>query len=164
MGTAWHSVSKMGNGLRRISSYFKRIERTTLPTLKVCSDTGHDSFRDGGIMASTGTMTAPLIRRLTIERFRGIKRLEWYPAQGVNVILGGGDVGKTTILDAIALLLNPTNTMLLSDADYWRREVENGFCIEAVDVLAGDLRDQPADEKRMALGMGWQGPQTSRYR
>ena len=77
-------------------------------------------------------MTAPLIRRLTIERFRGIKRLEWYPAQGVNVILGGGDVGKTTILDAIALLLNPTNTMLLSDADYWRREVENGFCIEAV--------------------------------
>jgi hypothetical protein len=49
MGTAWHSVSKMGNGLRRISSYFKRIQRTTLPTLKVCSDTGHDSFRDGGI-------------------------------------------------------------------------------------------------------------------
>lgn len=93
---------------------------------------GTTVFVTGGLMAPTGTMTAPLIRRLTIERFRGIKRLEWYPAQGVNVILGGGDVGKTTILDAIALLLNPTNTMLLSDADYWRREVENGFCIEAV--------------------------------
>lgn len=76
--------------------------------------------------------TPPLIRRLTVERFRGIERLVWYPDSGVNVILGGGDVGKTTILDAIALLLHPTNTAVLSDADYWRREVENGFCIEAV--------------------------------
>ena len=83
-------------------------------------------------MATTTTTPAPLIRRLTIERFRGIKRLEWHPAPGVNVILGGGDVGKTTILDAVALLLSPTNTVPLSDADYWHREVENGFCIEAV--------------------------------
>jgi putative ATP-dependent endonuclease of OLD family len=83
-------------------------------------------------MVTEGTTPAPLIRRLTIERFRGIKRLEWYPEPGVNIVLGGGDVGKTTILDAIALLLNPTNTMPLFDADYWRREVESGFCIEAV--------------------------------
>jgi len=51
---------------------------------------------------------------------------------GVNVILGGGDVGKTTILDAIALLLNPTNMAVLSDADYWGCEIAHGFCIEAV--------------------------------
>jgi putative ATP-dependent endonuclease of OLD family len=80
----------------------------------------------------TGTVTSPLIRRLTIERFHGINKLVWHPTPGVNVILGGGDVGKTTILEAIALLLHPTNTVALSDADYWRREVENGFCIEAV--------------------------------
>jgi putative ATP-dependent endonuclease of OLD family len=30
------------------------------------------------------------------------------------------------------LLLNPSNTTLLSDADYCGREVENGFCLEAV--------------------------------
>ena len=77
-------------------------------------------------------MLTPLIRRLSIDRFRGINSLVWHPQPGVNVILGGGDVGKTTILDAIALLFHPTNTMLISDADYWRREVENGFCIEAV--------------------------------
>ncbi|MCH8966510.1 MAG: ATP-binding protein [Planctomycetes bacterium] len=75
---------------------------------------------------------AALIRRLTIERFRGIERLVWYPKPGVNVIVGGGDVGKTTVLDAIALLFHPTNTTVFSDADYWRREVEDGFCIEAV--------------------------------
>ena len=77
-------------------------------------------------------VTSPLIRRLTIERFRGIDKLVWHPTSGVNVILGGGDVGKTTILDAISLLLHPTNTVTLTDADYWRREVENCFCIEAV--------------------------------
>jgi putative ATP-dependent endonuclease of the OLD family len=50
-------------------------------------------------------MSAPTIYHLTIERFRCIKTFSWHPAKGVNVILGGGDVGKTTILDAIALLL-----------------------------------------------------------
>jgi putative ATP-dependent endonuclease of OLD family len=50
----------------------------------------------------------------------------------MNVILGGGDVGKTTILEAIAVLLSPTNSMVLSDADYWQRDVESGFEIEAV--------------------------------
>src|SRR3981189_1068886 len=83
------------------------------------------------------TATPPVIRRLSIERFRGISALTWHPAPGVNVILGGGDVGKTTILEAIAVLLSPTNSMVLSDADYWQRDVESGFEIEAVMSLPG---------------------------
>jgi putative ATP-dependent endonuclease of OLD family len=51
-------------------------------------------------------MSAPTIYRLDIQRVRGIKDLAWLPGKGVNVILGGGDVGKTTILDAIGLLLS----------------------------------------------------------
>lgn len=86
-------------------------------------------------MDKTCCTSVPLIRRLIIKSFRGIETLEWNPKPGVNFILGGGDVGKTTILDAIALLLNPTNTMTLSDADYWRRDMKNGFCIEAVMTL-----------------------------
>jgi putative ATP-dependent endonuclease of OLD family len=77
-------------------------------------------------------MNAPTIYRLTIERFRGVKTLEWHPSAGMNVILGGGDVGKTTILDAIGLLLSPTNAATLSDADYHQREFKAGFTIEAV--------------------------------
>ncbi len=50
------------------------------------------------------------IRRLNIQRFRGIELLTWKPSEGLNIILGGGDVGKSTILDAIGLLLYPTNT------------------------------------------------------
>src|ERR1035438_6533075 len=83
----------------------------------------------------TGTVTSPLIRRLTIERFHGIDRLVWHPASGVNVILGGGDVGKTTILDAIALLLSPTNPSTLSDTDFHARDDAAGFVIEAVVTL-----------------------------
>jgi putative ATP-dependent endonuclease of OLD family len=83
-------------------------------------------------------MAAPAIYRLQIDRFRGIKTLSWHPAKGVNVILGGGDVGKTTILDAIALLLNPTNSTALSDTDYYARNVDAGFVIEATVSLALD--------------------------
>jgi putative ATP-dependent endonuclease of OLD family len=47
---------------------------------------------------------------LKIENFRAIHSLEWRPNAGVNVILGGGNVRKSTLLEAIALLLSPTNS------------------------------------------------------
>ena len=77
----------------------------------------------------------PVILRLEIERFRGIEQFDWRPERGVNVILGGGDVGKTTILDAIALLLAPTNSTAVADSDYFARRTESGFSIGAVMVL-----------------------------
>jgi putative ATP-dependent endonuclease of OLD family len=82
--------------------------------------------------ASAVAPSVPAIYRLSIERFRGVKTLSWSPARGVNVILGGGDVGKTTILDAIGLLLSPVNATNLSDTDYHARNIDAGFVIEAV--------------------------------
>jgi putative ATP-dependent endonuclease of the OLD family len=79
-----------------------------------------------------------MIRRLVIERFRGIKSLKWSPAAGLNIVLGGGDVGKTTILEAIGLLLSPTNPSTLSDTDYHGRSIESGFSIEADILLPPD--------------------------
>ncbi|MCU4178622.1 ATP-dependent nuclease [Bosea sp. BH3] len=82
---------------------------------------------------STPPPGGAVIHRLLVRRFRGLKSLVWLPKPGLNVILGAGDSGKTTILDAIALLLNPTNTTLLSDADYWGgRELSSEFLIGAV--------------------------------
>ncbi|TYO64551.1 hypothetical protein FXV83_21355 [Bradyrhizobium hipponense] len=49
-----------------------------------------------------------------------------------DVILGGGDVGKTAILEAIALLFSPVNPTTLSEPDYHDRDIEAGFSIEAV--------------------------------
>ena len=54
------------------------------------------------------------------------------------MILGGGDVGKTTILDAIALLLSPTNPATLADTDYHARDIEAGFIIEAIVSLPAE--------------------------
>lgn len=83
-------------------------------------------------MLESMSTSHPQIRKLSIERFRGIESLTWLPDDGVNVILGGGDAGKSTILDAISLLLHPSNNFTLTEADYWRREVDKEFCIEAV--------------------------------
>jgi len=77
----------------------------------------------------TGNMT---IRVLEISRFRGIENLLWRPAAGMNVIVGGGDVGKTTILDAIALLLSPSNSFTVSESDFWMRDTTEEFSISAV--------------------------------
>ena len=89
-------------------------------------------------------MAAPQIRRLELTRFRGIESLVWWPALGVNLILGGGDVGKSTLLEAIALLLYPTNGFVLSDTDYFNRLVENELLVEAVMSLpdASGIHDQ----------------------
>lgn len=100
-------------------------------------------------------MAAPLIYRLSIERFRGIKALTWHPAGGVNVILGGGDVGKTTILDAVALVLSPVNTTTLSDAEYFGRKVEDGFSISA--VLSLPPGSGIEDQLSPSWPWGWNG-------
>jgi putative ATP-dependent endonuclease of OLD family len=81
---------------------------------------------------ASATPSTPAIYQLSIERYRGIPSLQWRPARGLNLILGGGDVGKTTILEAIALLLSPVNLANLSDPDYHDRKIDVGFSIEAI--------------------------------
>ncbi|MEY9418319.1 putative ATP-dependent endonuclease of OLD family [Bradyrhizobium japonicum] len=74
----------------------------------------------------------PRIKSLAIRRFRGIELLDWRPNAGINVLLGGGDSGKSTVLHAIALLFNPTNAVQVLETDYFNRSTGEGFSIEAV--------------------------------
>lgn len=104
---------------------------------------------------SQDRQTGCVIESLTIEHFRGINYLTWNPGPGVNVILGGGDVGKTTILDAIALLLSPTNTTVITDSDYWQREKDTEFSIEAVMSLPETVHI--SEQSRMTWPWGWDG-------
>jgi putative ATP-dependent endonuclease of OLD family len=101
----------------------------------------------------------PAIYRLSIERFRGIKNLSWLPVKGVNVILGGGDVGKTTILDAIGLLLSPVNPANLSDTDYLARNIDAGFVIEAIVSLPP--RSGINDQLKPSWPWEWNGAEVS---
>lgn len=72
------------------------------------------------------------IEKLTITCFRGIESLTWKPNPNFNVIVGGGDNGKTTVLDALALLFSPSNAVVLSESDYWLNDTDQEFCIEAI--------------------------------
>jgi putative ATP-dependent endonuclease of OLD family len=103
-------------------------------------------------------MAISAIYRLAISRFRGINDFVWRPATGTNVILGGGDVGKTTILDAIGLLLNPTNFTTLSDFDYFGRKVDEGFSIEATIALAPEIGGQ---HQKPAWPWEWNGKEAT---
>lgn len=102
------------------------------------------------------------ILKLKIDRFRGIESLDWNPALGMNMVLGGGDVGKTTILEAIALLLNPSNAVVLSEADYWQRNVEAEFVIQA--VVALPPFSEIGQQQKFAWPWEWDGNDAVRPR
>lgn len=100
------------------------------------------------------SVTATILK-LKIDRFRGIEALDWNPAPGMNIVLGGGDVGKSTILEAIALLLSPSNALVLSEADYWRRKVEDEFVIKAVVALPPS--SEISQQQKFAWPWEWDG-------
>lgn len=83
----------------------------------------------------TSSMQMRLIR---IQRYRGIRSLKWCPAPGLNCLIGPGDVGKTTVLDAIAAALSPAPGRVASEHDYYGGDVGSGFVI---DVVLGRLDD-----------------------
>ncbi len=72
------------------------------------------------------------IKKLIITKFRGLNSFTWKPEAGTNIILGGGDCGKSTILDAIGILFHPGNGFNINESDFWKRNSEDQFSIEAV--------------------------------
>jgi len=96
-----------------------------------------------------------VVHRLRIERFRGLKDFDWLPKAGMNVILGGGDVGKTTVLDALSLLFSPTNATTVAETDYWQRETEPEFLITATVSLPASAGVE--NQKRMTYPWHWNG-------
>lgn len=78
------------------------------------------------------------IRHIVLERFRSFEQLRLTPGARA-VILGPNNSGKSTILEALDLLLSPGAGRLrpaLTDLDYFDRDTTQGFTIEAV---VGDL-------------------------
>ncbi len=78
----------------------------------------------------------PLIRQLKIRRFRGVGRLEWAPGTGINGLIGPGDSGKSTVLDAIDLVLSARRSATFTDADFHGLDTTQEIQIEAT---IGDL-------------------------
>lgn len=89
-------------------------------------------------------MASAIIRHLDIRRFRGVPSLSWSPHPELNVIVGAADGGKSTLLEAIALLFSPAPNYGLSEFDYHGRNLDAGFSIQAVLSFSdiGVMRDE----------------------
>lgn len=85
------------------------------------------------------------VRHISISRFRGIKQLDWSPRPGLNAIVGAGDFGKSTVLDAIALALSATRREVFYDTDFNCLDAAAGFEIR---VTIGALPDEVHDVER----------------
>lgn len=80
-----------------------------------------------------------VIRHLQIQNFRAIKNLSWNPKPGLNCLIGPGDSGKSTILDAIDLALGARRAYSFNDADFYQLDTNTPLIIT---VTIGDLHDE----------------------
>lgn len=78
------------------------------------------------------------VRRLEIRNFRSIQTLDWTPSNGVNCLIGPGDSGKSTILDAIDLCLGARRSAPFGDTDFFGLDVSRAVMIA---ITLGALPD-----------------------
>ena len=75
----------------------------------------------------------PKIIQLSIKNYRIIKDLEFSidPNEAIICLIGRGDSGKTTILDAISTVLSPSWNLSFQDTDFYQCDPQNAITIEA---------------------------------
>jgi putative ATP-dependent endonuclease of OLD family len=78
------------------------------------------------------------IRKLSIRNFRSIQSLDWTPSPGINCLVGPGDSGKSSILDAIDLCLGARRNAPFGDTDFHNLNVS--VPIE-ISITLGELSD-----------------------
>lgn len=92
----------------------------------------------------------PRVRRVEIERFRGIRRLTWVVPgdQRFVALIGPGDGCKTTILTAIARALSDSWSVTFRDTDFHRGGFDEPIIIR---VVVGDLDAELLDREVAGL-------------
>ncbi len=79
------------------------------------------------------------IRRVTVANFRGIREATWLlPDRRFVCLVGAGDSTKTTLLDAIQLVLGGQRNATFSDIDFYNCDVSRKIVLQ---VLLGDLHE-----------------------
>ncbi|MGJ0509180.1 MAG: ATP-dependent nuclease [Methylocystis sp.] len=79
------------------------------------------------------------IRAIEIENFRGVKALKWQPREGVNCLIGSGDSGKSTVLDAIDYCIGARRSLQMTDSDFCGLDIEKPV---RICVTLGTLPDE----------------------
>lgn len=79
-----------------------------------------------------GAGNTMMLRRLRIEHFRGIERADWRIDRRLVALVGAGDSTKTTLMDAMGLVLSPSYNPQFTDADFFDFDLTRDIVIEAV--------------------------------
>ena len=83
------------------------------------------------------------LAHLKISHFRGIESFEQKFGDGITCIIGRGDSGKSTILDAIAYVFSQSWSVHLNDSDFYKCDTSTPIIIEGTVVdIPSDLLDK----------------------
>ena len=114
------------------------------------------------------------IKQIHIKGFRVIKELVWNPKPGLNCLIGAGDSGKSTLLDAIDLTLSARRSYPFTDADFYQldtttpieifvtlgalderlKNIESyGMFLRGFDSTTGTLTDEPQAGQELVITM-----------
>jgi putative ATP-dependent endonuclease of the OLD family len=85
-----------------------------------------------------GEISMAVIRHVEVHHFRALASLSWLPSPGINCLIGPGDSGKSTMLDAIDLCIGAKRTVQITDSDFHRLDHDTPIQIR---VTVGDLPD-----------------------
>ncbi len=112
------------------------------------------------------------IRHIHVKNFRVIKELEWLPRPGLNCLIGPGDSGKSTVLDAVDLALGARRSYPFNDADFFNLDTTNpieiwitlgalsdqlknidtyGMFLRSFDSTSGEISDEPQAGQEIVL-------------
>lgn len=89
------------------------------------------------------------IHSLKIENYRGIKDFEQsFDSKSLICLIGRGDSGKTTVLNAISAALTPSWDYKFYDSDFYNVEIDSSIIIE---VSLFDLPDELMTDSKFGL-------------
>jgi hypothetical protein len=92
------------------------------------------------------------IRQLKIDNFRGIGSLEWKPGKSFCCLIGPGDSGKSTVLDAIEAALS-SRWFYFIEPDFLNCDTGQSIRVE---VTIGELSKALKSDERLGLYVrGW---------
>jgi len=71
------------------------------------------------------------IRKIEISNFRSICCFSWTPSPGFNCLIGPGDSGKSTILDAVDYCVGARRNLNVADTDFFNLDVTQDIVVRA---------------------------------
>ena len=86
--------------------------------------------------------------RLEIRNFRCFSSLDWVPQDEFVVLVGAGDSGKSTILDAIEMTLSPRWAVGISETDFYDGDLGNSI---EITCFVGSLEAELISDRRFGL-------------